>query len=79
MVGVDNFYSAKKIERRQRERVIERQAIAAANARGFIIVPPGSPAYLEDPSSTGTAQFKDDKGVTYNIYGQVLDPNKVAS
>ena len=62
MVGVDNFYSAKKIERRERQRVIERQAIAAANARSLIIVSPDNPAYLKDPSSTGTAQFKDDKG-----------------
>ena len=75
MVGVDNFYSAKKIERRERQRVIERQAIAAANARDLIIVQPGSDGYIEDASLTGqpTAQFKDDKGVTYNIYGQIID------
>ena len=76
MVEVDNFYSAKKIERRERQRVIERQAIAAANARDLIVIRPGTPGYLEGATSTGslpTAQFKDDKGVMYNIYGQIID------
>ena len=61
-------------------KIIERQAVAAANARGLIIVPPNNPAYLKDAPKTGgqnTTQFKDDNGVIYNIYGQVLDSSRL--
>lgn len=79
MVGVDNFYSAKKIERRERQKVIERQAIAAANARDLIVIAPGSGGYLENAPETGpqpTAQFKDAQGVMYDIFGQIIDMPK---